>query len=253
MAGEDAFRGGNAFLARQIQNRVAGHSFQNPSIDVGGEQLATLDEEDVVRGALGDFAVLIEHERFGDTRADRLDFGENVIEVVERFDSRIERVGMIANGRSGDDFHAAFVHFAGVKRNGIDNDDHIRFGATAGIETQIAFAATHDQTDVPVLELVGVHGFFYRELHLGQRKRYRQTDVIGAFVKPFEVFAEFEDFAAVNPQAFENAIPVKEPMVVNMDGGLFVGDHFPIEINNPRHGKPVKTERKIGFFPVWRN
>ena len=58
-----------------------------------------LDDEDVVAGALGDLALVVEHQRFEAAGAGPLDLGEDVVEVVERLDPRVERARVVADRR----------------------------------------------------------------------------------------------------------------------------------------------------------
>ena len=45
-------------------------------------------QEDIVAGALGDFAFVIEHQGFDAAGLQAFDLGQNVVEVVERLDPR---------------------------------------------------------------------------------------------------------------------------------------------------------------------
>ena len=70
-----------------------------PALSGGVLQDALLDEEDIVARAFGDLAVVVQHDRFEAAGPDRLDLGEDVVEIVQRLDARIERIGMIADRR----------------------------------------------------------------------------------------------------------------------------------------------------------
>ena len=49
----------------------------------GGQQDAVADDEDVVARALGDVALLVQHDGFAHARLDALDLGQDVVQVVE--------------------------------------------------------------------------------------------------------------------------------------------------------------------------
>ena len=68
------------------------------SID-GVWSLPVLDHEDVVAGALGDLALVVEHQGFEAAGLGPLDLGQDVVEVVERLDPRIDGVGMVPRRR----------------------------------------------------------------------------------------------------------------------------------------------------------
>ena len=68
-----------------------------PASSGGVQQPAALDQEDVVARALGDFALVVEHQGFDAAGLQALDLGQDVVEVVERLDPRAERRRMVAD------------------------------------------------------------------------------------------------------------------------------------------------------------
>src|SRR5262249_2209747 len=126
-AGEEAFVRGVDVVARQghflrgdpggagqLQDRAARDPFEDLRVDRGGAQDTGVDEEDGVARAFGDLALVVEYDRFEAAGPDRLDLGENVVEVVERLDARVDRVVVVANGRGRDDLHPLLVQLRGV-------------------------------------------------------------------------------------------------------------------------------------------
>ena len=79
-------------VAGQLDDGVARDAFEDAGVDRRRLQHAVLDDEDVVAGALGDLALVVEHQRFEAAGADRLDLGQDVVQVVERLDARVQRV-----------------------------------------------------------------------------------------------------------------------------------------------------------------
>ena len=126
---------------------------------VGGVlQHAALDEEDVVAGAFGDLALVVEHQGFEAAGLDGLDLGQDVVEVVQRLDARIEGVGMVADRADRDDLQAVLVQFRRIEGDVVDDDDDLRIGRLARVEAEVAGAARDDQADVAVLLVVGLDG-----------------------------------------------------------------------------------------------
>ena len=67
---------------------------------IGGvQQHAVAHQEDVVARALGDFALVVEHQGFDAAGLQAFDLGQDVVEIVERLDPRVERRRMIAHAR----------------------------------------------------------------------------------------------------------------------------------------------------------
>ena len=67
------------------------------------EQHAVADQEDVVAGALGHFALVVEHQGLDAAGLQPFDLGQDVVQVVERLDPRAQRGRMVARRAGGDD------------------------------------------------------------------------------------------------------------------------------------------------------
>ena len=116
----------------QFQHGVARDSFENPGIDRRCQQLALVDDEQVVAGALSHFAFVVEHHRFDAPRFQSLHLGHDVIEVIERLDPWAESGRMIANRRRGHQFQAFAVKRFGIQRDAVGDDDDLRIAALVG-------------------------------------------------------------------------------------------------------------------------
>ena len=66
-----------------------------PGVDRRRVQLAPSDDEDVVAGAFGHFALVVEHQGFEAAGVGPLDLGQDVVEVVQRLDPRVQRRGWL--------------------------------------------------------------------------------------------------------------------------------------------------------------
>src|SRR5262249_23172118 len=104
----------NAGRAGQIHDGIAGDAFEDAGIGRRRFEDTVLDDEDVVAGALRDLALVVEHQGLDAAGADALDLGEDVVQVIERLDARIGRVGMVANRRGRDDVEAVIVELRRV-------------------------------------------------------------------------------------------------------------------------------------------
>ena len=78
-------------LAGQLDHGVAGDAFEDAGVDRRREQPPVADQEDVVAGALGHFALVVEHQGLDAAGLHALDLGQDVVQVVERLDPRAQR------------------------------------------------------------------------------------------------------------------------------------------------------------------
>ena len=140
--------------AGQLDHGVAGDPFEDARVDRGRMNLAAVHDEDIVARALGDLALVVEHQGFQAAGVGPLDLGEDVVQVVERLDPRVDRVGMVAGRRGRDDLQAVVVQLFRIEADVVGDDDDLRVGRLARIETQAARAPGDDQADVGVGSLL---------------------------------------------------------------------------------------------------
>ena len=93
-----------------------------------------IENENIVARAFRNKALRVEHDRLQATGIVRLNFRENVVQVIERLNRRINRVGMIARGGHGHNFQAPCVNFLGIQRNRRGNNYDLRLFATVRVE-----------------------------------------------------------------------------------------------------------------------
>ena len=136
--------------AGQLDDGIAGDSLEDSRVDRGRMNLAAMHDEDVVAGALGDLALVVEHQGFQAARLGSLDLGQDVVQVVERLDPRIDGVGMIAGRRGRDDLQAVIVQLFGIEADVVGDDDDLGVGRLARVEAQAAGAPGDDDADVGV-------------------------------------------------------------------------------------------------------
>ena len=90
-------------LAGQFDDHGARDAFQDAGLDRRRQQLALPHQEDVVAGTLGDFALVVEHQRLDAAGLQALDLGQDVVQVVQRLDPRAEGRRVVADRADGDD------------------------------------------------------------------------------------------------------------------------------------------------------
>ena len=112
-----AFHHNKPRLTCQFDHRFPGDPFQNAGINGRGVNFAPTHDEDVISCALCDISLVVEHQRFQAARVGPLDLGEDIIEIVQRFDSGAQSSRVIADCPGGDDFQAFFVQFGGIELN----------------------------------------------------------------------------------------------------------------------------------------
>ena len=92
--------------AGHLDHRVARDAFQNAGIDRRRLQYAVAHQEDVVARALGDFALVVQHQRFDAAGLQAFDLRQDVVQIIERLDARAQRRRMVADRAGGDDLQA---------------------------------------------------------------------------------------------------------------------------------------------------
>ena len=139
----------------QFHHGPPSDALKNTGIRRGCEQCACTHDEDVVPGALGHFALVVEHQGFHAAGLQSLQFGHDVVKIIERLDSRAQRGRMRALRCSRHDAQPFLVVFAGVKTDGVSDHDHLRIFCAVGVEAKAACAAGHHQTNVAVVQRIG--------------------------------------------------------------------------------------------------
>ena len=145
----------NVQLGTQVHDEAAGDALENARIAGGREDLAVFDDEDIVAGTLADVAIDVEHDGLIAADIDGLNLGQNVVEVVEAFDARVEAGDGRAGAFGDDDAHALFVLVFGVELDLIGDADDAGDGALARVKAQGAVATSDEQADVALDNTVG--------------------------------------------------------------------------------------------------
>ena len=121
-----------------LEHDLAGDAAQAARGDGRREEIAALEDENIVAGAFGDEALLVEHQALAGAGLVGLDLGQDVVEVIERLDLRAQRAGRDAARAAGDDVEAALVKLLGVKRDaGGDDDDARALGSVSGFRPRL--------------------------------------------------------------------------------------------------------------------
>ena len=145
-----------------FDHRIARDAFQNAGLERRRPQHAVADEEDVVARAFGDFALVVEHQGFDAAGLQAFDLGQNVVEVVERLDPRVERRRMHPLHADREISRPFSYSSCGIERDRVGDDDHLRIAATIGVEAERAGAAGDDEANVAVVDFVDPDGLVRR-------------------------------------------------------------------------------------------
>lgn len=225
------FRHCQAGFFCKVDDGLAGDAVEGAGGKRRGQELVAFDDENVVAGAFGHEALGVEHDGFLATAVGRLDLGEDVVQVVERFDGRVQSAVQVARGGHGDDFEALAIILLGVKLDLVRDDDDRGVFAAVRVEAERARAAGHDQADVTVPEFVAAAGFDHGFHDPRVRERERQEDGLGGIEQPVDVFLELEHATVVGANAFEHAVPVKQPVIENRNLRVPFAVIFPVNID----------------------
>jgi hypothetical protein len=208
VAREGSFANGDARCFAEIKDDLAGDAIERAIGDRRGNDLAFFDDEDVVSGALGNVALLVEHEAFHGTRLEGFDFGHDVVEVVERLNLRAQARGGGSTGATGDDFEALGVVFFRVEFDARGDDEHRRSGAKVRVETKVAHATRDDETDVAFGETIRANGVESVGHDLIDGPRHLDKKGLGRKIEAFDVLAEAEDAVFVKANALEDSVTI---------------------------------------------
>src|SRR5206468_4632498 len=96
-------------LATNFKHDGPRNSLQCSGRDWWREDLAVLDDEDIVGSAFGDISCVVQHQCFISAGKVGFDPGHYVVQVVQRFNSRIERCRITAAGRDSNNAESLSV------------------------------------------------------------------------------------------------------------------------------------------------
>ena len=200
-------------LLREFHHRAARDAVKRTRIIRRREQRAVLDDEQIIRRAFGYKTFGVQHHGLFHAGIVRLDLGKDVVQIIKRFDGRVDRAVQIAHGRDGHDIHAARVKFRRIDLDFAGNDDNARLFAAPRIQAERANAARNDEADVAVAQFVRADGLDGGLHHFGVRQRNLQQDRLGRGEQAVNVFLQFEHAAIVGADALEHAVAVKQSVV----------------------------------------
>src|SRR5215217_8047715 len=206
-----------ARLHRQLQNGVPGHSFEQTGKWWRGAQLSLFHYKNVLPRSLGHGTRAVQHDHLVGAGADAFHLGENVRQIVERFDPG--RQGLpLRNGRAcGDDRKSGLVDVLRPKLDGVHDDHHRGLGALARIEPQIPRAPGYHMANVRLGDPGAANRLFRYGRQLVAGLWDGEQDRLGRIVQPVQVVLQAEDLATIHPDPLENSIAVQQAMVVDRD------------------------------------
>ena len=105
---------------------------------VGGVSSCPADQRRFVARAFGHFAFVVEHQGLDAAGLMPFDLGQDVVQVVERLDPRVQRGRVVAQRAGGDDLQPLLIELRGIERDVVGDDDHLRIRAQVGVQAQRA-------------------------------------------------------------------------------------------------------------------
>src|SRR5262249_31713532 len=135
----------------------------------------------------------------------------------------------------------------------------------ARIDPQVAGSASHHQANVAVALGVGGYRGDDRLAHLFPIHGNFQADGAGAIVKTIDMAFQAEDFSFLNANPFEDAVAVKQPVVVHADLGVrfvvqlaadedfgsHVIPHSEVEVGSSTRPSTIRTTRSVSATISW--
>src|SRR2546426_614633 len=224
-------------VAGQLDDRVARDALEDPDVGGGGPDGAVHHDEEVHPARLRHVPAGIEHEHLVHARRHPLDLGEDVREVIERLDARREALAVPDRRRGGEGGEPLVVAVGGPQMDLVHDEDDGRLGALARIEPQVAGAARDDEADVGVLEAALPHRLLDEAAHRVLGHRDLEPDALGRGIEAVEVLLQTEHAALVGADAFEHAVAVQEPVVVDRDRGARAVAVLSVDPDGGWHGR----------------
>src|SRR5262245_12811490 len=244
VASQIRFADDQTCFARQLDYHAARNAVQRAGRQRWSEQLISFADENIIARTLRHEPFSVQHDCLLAAGVDRFDLGENVVQIVQRLDGRIQRAVQIPCRRHRDDVHPTLIKLRRIKLNFVRDHDDRRALALVRIQTQAARASRYDEPDVAVADLISTTRFEdgLRDLHV--RHRDVQQDRFGRAKQPVNVLLQLKDAAIVSTDAFENTVAVKQPMVEHRDFGALFVVVLAVDVDFHSENAEQATERK---------
>ena len=215
----------------RVDHKLTGDPQQKSCIRRWRGDHTIFDHKDVVPRSLSHLTFGVQHDGFVEALPESFTFGQDVVEVIQALDRRIQAFHRDTRSFGDDDFHAISVHLFRIQADAVGDADHTWLWTTEWVQTQGAFAAGQNQTDVAVLKVVGRHGLAGEILNLVDAQFRIQMDALGRLHQTHQVRPKLEDPSVVNSDALEDTVSVEKAMVKDTDLGLRAGNQMPIDPN----------------------
>src|ERR1700737_2709211 len=154
-------------VAGQSQDGVASDPGQDGPGEGRGEDLASVDQEEVLAAAFRDATGVVERDSLRVAVDDRLHLDQRGVQIVAgRLRHRRKRVGSHAVPGRNADVHSLLDRFFSQILTPLPDGDQNLHGAAERVDAQCAEAAVNDGPDVALLEAVGADRVEDRRLEL---------------------------------------------------------------------------------------
>jgi hypothetical protein len=124
---------------------------------------------------------------------------------------------VVAHSRGADHLHALLVEFLGVELDLVGDDDQAGGLTGERVEAECADAAGDHESDVAVMDAVGLHRRLDGADQVLLAHRDRQTDGASGVEQPPDVRLHLEHSLVVDANPFEHAVAVQQAVIENGD------------------------------------
>ncbi len=175
---------------------------------------------------------MVQHQPFMGSGSHDLNPCQDVIQVVERLDLRVQRSREVSASRARHQFQSPLIYFLGIQRDmGGDYDDCRRRMTTHGVQPEIPFAAADYDPNVATAQLVPPDCLDNNVLQLLGRQRDIERDCLRPAIEAFEMLIQAEDAAVVAPDTFKHPVSVEIAAIEDRDLRLGLGNELPVDID----------------------
>ena len=237
-------RGNAEFALGQLHHRVAGDADEDVVVAGWGVDHAVVDDEDVFTAALGDMAVVVEHDRLVEAGGLGFGLGQGGVDVdAGDLGADGDRGVFCAAPGGGDDMHAAFGVEVGAPG---DQEGEEVLGDAVQADAERVLRLVDHRADVEVLAEAGaLHELDgHRAEFVVAERQFHQQGVRG-LAQALVVLAHAEDVellglgVPVGADALEDSGAVVQRMGHDADFGVGERHELALEVGHLRRGHRI--------------
>lgn len=158
-----------------------------------------------------------------------LEAGEDLVEIVEGLDTRVQLIHGKAPGGGDDEAGAGTASFVAGDLQAVGDDEHGGPGTGARIDAESADAAGDDEAQVAVGLARNEGRLSGGGIQIVAGVRQVEMQGAGGALQAAQVGFQAKGHAVVETDAFEDAIPVEQAVVEDGHAGLVGVDHLSVK------------------------